>query len=346
MEILDLLESRGIDYEAKGGMEISITCPHQHLHAGGIDGRPSFQINLEKQVGHCWSCGFKLNQAGMHRWLLGEELDEMQSLGLGLRGILSRMNKTESVPVVEEDQSVFFPSGEVWDEDGYRGISLETYRRVGAIRCSRGRFQGRIVFPVYLHGELIGVDARALGDEQPKWLRNKNSQAKTKWLANFDIIKVMKPRMILLGEGHFHAVNGLDKGYAASCLFGVHNWSASKIMLLLSLGAEEICFFPDCDKAGFQAAQKICASLMPWFKVTCADASIYYGTGKDMGDLTQEEMDDAVARRGTIKLPTCLLENWEFKIEFGAECKKWKCPFNAKGKCGNELYEPEIREAK
>lgn len=340
---MEILESKGIDYVSKGGDEISIACPMQHLHSDGIDGRPSFGINLEKRVGHCFSCGHSMSEAGLHRWLLGEDLDETQSLGLQLRGILSRLSKTEEVPVVEESEQVFFPSGEPWDEDGYRGISLETYRRVGAIRCSRGRYAGRICFPVYLNGELIGVDARALGDEQPKWLRNRNSMAKTKWAGNFDILKEMKPSLLLLGEGHFHAINGLDKGYAASCIFGVHNWSASKIMLLLSLGATEVCFFPDCDKAGFQAAQKICASLQPWFEVTCADASVYYGTGKDMGDLTQEEMDAAVAGRGKIPLPLCLLENWENKIEFGAECKKWKCPFNRRGNCGNELYEPEVK---
>ena len=306
-----------------------------------MDNKPSFGINIEKRVANCFVCSFRLNEAGLHRWLLGEELDEMQELGLGLRGILSRLNKTEEVPVVEEDQSVFFPSGEIWDEDGYRGISLETYKQVGAIRCSRGRYAGRICFPVYLNGVLIGVDARALGDEQPKWIRNKGLLVKSKWIACHDIIKAMKPDLILLGEGHFHAINGIDKGYAATCAFGVNNWSKNKVMLLLSMGATEVCFFPDCDRPGYQATQRICASLMPWFKVTCADASIYYGTGKDMGDLTQEEMDAAVERRGTIKLPTCLLENWEFKIEFGAECKKWKCPFNAKGKCGNELYEPE-----
>lgn len=346
MEILEILESKGIEYEHKGGDEYAVTCPHEHLHSDGVDARKSFNLNVAKRVAHCFSCGHSMSEAGLHRWLLGEDLDETQALGLQLRGILSRLSKTEEVPVVEKEHEVFFPSGEPWNEDGYRGISLETYRRVGAIRCQRGRYAGRIVFPVYLNGELIGVDARALGDEQPKWLRNRGQLVKSRWLGGHDLIKAMKPDLILMGEGHFHCINGLDKGYAATCVFGIHNWSASKIMLLLSLGATEVCFFPDCDKAGFQAAQKICASLVPWFKVTCADASVYHGTGKDMGDLTQEEMDAAVAGRGKIQLPFCLLENWEFKIEFAAECKKWKCPFNRRGNCGNELYEPEIREVK
>ena len=345
MDILDLLESRGIDYEAKGGMEISITCPHQHLHSGGIDGRPSFQINLEKQVGHCWSCGFKLNQAGMHRWLLGEELDEMQELGLGLRGILSRMSKTESVPVVEEEHEIFFPTGSPWDED-YRGIPAAFYQEIGAVKVTRGRYQNRLAVPIYVDGKLVGVDARALGDEQPKYLRNKGSTCRHNWLFPIDLVKKQKPKMVLLGEGLFHAIKPNSMGFPALAFFGVNNFSQNKIMMLLSTGAEEVCYVADADKAGCQAAQKICAALTPWFKVTLADLSVYYESGDDLGDLDRERLELALKGRGSIKLPTCLLENWEFKIEFGAECKKWKCPFNAKGKCGNELYEPEIREAK
>jgi len=112
-------------------------------------------------------------------------------------------------------------------------------------------------------------------------------------------------------------------------------------MMLLDTGAEELCYFPDADKAGYQAAQKICAALMPWFKVTYADISGYYLTGKDLGDLSKEEIDAAVERRGKPGLPHCLLENWELKIEYAAKCRRFKCPFNYRGCCNNELYAPE-----
>lgn len=342
MNILELLEAKGIDYISKGGAEISIVCPTQHLHAGGQDSKPSFNINTEKESGNCFACGFRLNAVGMHKWVLGEDLDEFQMKGMELAAVFKRL-ETPQVSLIEEDKEVFFPTGEPWTEDGYRNISIETYTKLGAVKVVRGRYSNRICFKIIVNGVLVGVDARALGDEQPKYLRNSGASTKRNWLYPHDIVKEMKPKKVLLAEGIFHAVNALDKGFPALCYFGAHNFSQDKVMMLLALGVEEVIVTPDPDIPGWQAAERICAALVEWFKVTVADMTPYYESGKDLGDLTKEEINVAVANRGKPILPLCLLENWDFKIKYGAECKKWKCGnINRKhGVCEHRLYAPQ-----
>jgi hypothetical protein len=341
MNILTILDAKNIHYKWVGSDEVAISCPNHLQHSGRVDNRESFNINVVKCVGFCFACGYSLSSAKLYSWLHGEDLDEVHLKAIGIRGILKRIEEMGRLKHDESTEEFFFPSGEPWSEDGFRGISLETYRKLGAIKVTRGRYQNRICFPIYVNDVLVGVDARALGDEQPKYLRNKNSTCKVNWLFPYDLVKDIKPKMLCIGEGIFHAINAVDKGFPALCYFGVNNFSMNKIMMMLATGAEEVCYFPDPDKAGYQAAQKICSALSTWFKVAYADISGYYLTGKDLGDLSKEEIEDAVANRGKPTLPLCLLENWELKIEFGAKCKRFKCPFNYRGECNNELYAPE-----
>jgi len=148
MDILDILDSKSIPYIYKGGDEFCITCPNQHQHQEGSDNKPSFSINVKKQVGHCFACNFSLSQAGLYSWLHGEDLDEVHLKALGIKGVLKRIEQMGGTPLMETQEEFFFPSGEPWDEDGYRGVSLETYQKLGAIKVARGRYQNRICFPI------------------------------------------------------------------------------------------------------------------------------------------------------------------------------------------------------
>jgi hypothetical protein len=344
MDILALLDSKGLDYTHKGGDEYGITCPRQELHAGGSDSRPSFDINVVKFKANCPACGFSLNEAGLHAWLLGEELDDLTLQALRINGALKRGREGEE-PLLVERTAVVLPTGRPWTEE-YRNISAATYQRLGAFKSEFGRYQNRLCFPITLKGEVIGIDARALGDEQPKYLRNKNSSCKAEWLYPYDLVKEelskVRPgfRHLLIGEGIFHAVNALDKGFLGLAFFGANNWSASKIMLLLGTGVEGITYFPDPDRAGFQVMQKVCSSLHEWIPVQIANMSPFVESKKDLGDLTKEEIAAAIDSSGKPALPHCLLENWEYKIVWGAGCSRRKCPFNSYGKCGNPLYAP------
>jgi DNA primase len=264
---------------------------------------------------------------------------------LEIKGVLNRIGSGKQSSLYEEESEFLFPVGSPWEEDGYRGISIETYQELGAIKVTRGRYQNRICFPIYVNGELVGVDARYLGndkeDKVAKYLRNKDSSCKTNWLFPFDKVKAQKPSLVILGEGLFHAINAFDKGFSGLCFFGVNNFSNNKVSMLLSLGAEEICYFPDTDKAGFQAMQRVCAALSQWFKVSIANIIPYVGTKIDLGDMSREEIDTAVRTRVKPVYTKCLVEDWQYKVVFGEKCKRWKCPFNSKGCCNNEAFKPD-----
>lgn len=343
MDVLALLEAKGFAVTPKGGDEYSITCPNQAQHAGGIDKNPSCNVNVKKMKLHCLVCGFKMGEVGLTKWLLGDDLDDTQIRTLKLRSSVKKIREDiGELTLVEPDIDVMFPVGEPWDIDGYRGISLETYRKVGAVKVDRGRYSNRICFPVVVDGKLLGVDARALGDEQPKYLRNKSCSCKQDWLFPFDIVKGMQKTYIILAEGIFHALNGVDKGYPTCAIFGTNNWSETKLLKLLDLDVSEVIYFRDEDKAGRQAEQWICSTLSKWFDVHVIEEG-YIPDGKDLGDLSAAEIENALEHRRIPKLPACMKNHpWNKpKIIYDSICYDKRCPFCVKGICKNALHKLE-----
>lgn len=315
--ILELLEAKGIDYviTSEG---VAITCPNQNQHQGGIDSDPSFRINTEKEASYCFSCGFKLNQAGLHRWLRGEDIDDLQLLGMEVMGCIKRIQESQpSVDISVDDETILFPRGEPisWD---YRGISKEFYKELGGVVPTRGRYQDRLCFPVTVNGRLLGVDGRALKDDmKPKYLRNKGCSCSEDWLSFFDytkeLIRERRISYVILAEGIFHSINGLYHGFPTVCFFGANNMSITKVMLLLDLGVDEVIYFPDLDEAGWKAQIEITQMLLPWFKVTWPDTSqipideeasekkgkVVY---KDLGDLSKDEIQWALDNRSVVRM--------------------------------------------
>lgn len=316
LDILSLLDSKGIEYEQQGESdEFSITCLAQHLHQNGVDNHKSLNVNIAKGVARCNACGFAFNQAGLHKWLLGEDLDELMLKGMEIKGILNRLTENTE-PLIEQDVEFFYPVGDPIDFD-YRGISKEFYLELGGTVPKRGRYADRLCFPILLNGKLIGVDGRTLlPDVQPRYLRNKGAAAATTWLSFYDynkeLINKIGSKFIILAEGMFHSIRPLSFGIPATCYFGALNMTEHKVMLLLALGVEEVVIFPDLDEAGYTAQIEITKLLAPWFKVTWPDTSqipideiatlskgktVY----KDLGDLSKEEIEWALQYKRVVK---------------------------------------------
>lgn len=315
MEVLELLESRGIHWVYKGGDEYGIECPNAASHSGSKDSSPSFNINVEKLQGHCFACGFSMNEERLVKWLTGGELDDFSLQTMALRAKLKRLSTTETTSIQESNRAILIPPGEPWDEDGYRGISIDTYRKLGAIRCDRGWYVNRICFPVYLGGELVGVDARALGaDMQPKYLRPKGCNCREEWLYPFDLVKASNPKYVVLVEGIYDSIAVFDKlGPVGLSIFGTENFSMSKLRLILKTGCEEVVMFFDKDEAGQAAQKKIGAMISDWLRVSEAfidhlpidpRASISKGklVYKDCGDLSKSELEYAIEHRTSFRL--------------------------------------------
>lgn len=339
MDVLALLQAKGIEVTPKGNGEYSIICPNAGQHQDGSDSIPSFNINIDKLKAGCFACGYRMNEVGLTKWLMGEDLDEAQLRSLKLKSAMKRVRGDVQLMLVESSTGdVMFPFGDAWNED-YRNIKADTYKKLGAVKVSRGRYADRICFPIIVDGNLIGVDARTLlPDVQPKYLRNFGSSCKDQWLYPFDEAKKFHSNYIILGEGIFHGINCLDKGFPGLAFFGSNNWSQAKVMKLLDLNVSEVIYFRDEDKAGRVAEQSICASLAQWFTVTVIGED-GIPEGKDLGDLTKDEIDAALATRHRPLLPKCLIDHpfGGIKIITGATCYDRRCYFCEKGVCTNEV---------
>lgn len=301
MDILELLALKGIPYTLNGTSEVKIVCPNQSSHSDGLDSNPSCSINLDKEVCFCFSCGYKMGTIGLTKWLNGESLDETQMRTLKLRSSMKRLKAENQLTLVEsKEQEILFPNGEKINED-YRNISIRTYNDLGAVKVSRGRYADRICFPIYVDGVLLGVDARTLLEGvQPKYLRNYGSSCKDDWLYPWDITKSMCKDFCIIAEGIFHAVNGVDKGFPTLAYFGSNNFSVSKVMKLLDLNVREIVYFKDNDLAGEKAEKAICEMLLEWFDVSIIPSHCI-PAGKDLGDMTREEIQTALDNRVRFK---------------------------------------------
>lgn len=310
MDVIAILEGKGIDYVVKGSGEISIHCPNAINHQDGSDSIESFNINVDRIESHCFACGLSMNTAKLTKWLLGEDLDEQEYKCLELRGKLNKLHNTVSVAVSVPTKSNFvLPPGEPWTED-YRGIKAETYKKLLMYKCTRGKYENRIVAPIMINNKLVGFDARALAnDMKPKYHRPPGVNCK-EWLYPFDLAREYKIKRVVACEGLFHGINYFDKiGIPeAQVIFGVNNWSQHKLLLLLGLGIEEFIYFADRDSAGEKAIEEICSQVCGWIPTYVADTShlkldplATLSKGKqvfqDLGDISREEIEIALKRK-------------------------------------------------
>jgi len=288
MDILALLEAKGMSPLHASGSEYKITCINQGAHADGFDANPSLYINVDKRAAFCQTCGFRMNEVSLVKWLVGDALDDFDIAAMTIKGTLRRIQEAEEPFLHEAEEFTMMPPSVPWDRD-YRGISKEFYHTVGARYCTVGRYTNRIIFPIYVNGRLRGFDSRALGDEKPKYLRSKGFDSLNEGLYPFDYIVSMKPKYVILCEGIFDSLNACYHGFPALNIFGVRTWSMPKFNLVLSTGASEVIMLMDNDAAGQKASIEIAQQIKDWLPVYAADTSVLVD-GKDLGDLTADEI--------------------------------------------------------
>lgn len=297
MDVLGLLEAKGIDYIHIGANEIAITCPNAANHSGGFDSKPSFNINTEKLVGNCLACGYKASTEGLTRWLQGDNLDEFQIEALSIKGRLKKLvdRQAELNLLRQDEEFTLVPPSAPWRQN-YRGISAETYEKLDARHCTVGRYADRIFFKIYQHGKLLGIDARALKPEMsPKYLRNKGCKAGD-WLWPLDYWKPRNPEYVCIAEGCYHAVNGVQNDIPILCMYGTNNFTPGNIVELINLNVKYVVYFGDNDVAGIKARKEICPQINDWIPTYYVPEELL-PEGKDAGDLTKEEMEYCLANK-------------------------------------------------
>jgi DNA primase len=252
--ITDRLKADKNNYVQSGKDFIMCSC----LNPKHKDAHPSFAINLTNGYGKCFSCGFSVSSSYFTKDLPSMDAEELE------RAILynTAKEKLSGVDTPVEFKESFLPPIDKF-MDMYRCISKETLQRAGVYLTTReGRYQDRIIFPVYYEDKLIGFTGRTTNsDVLPKYLHSTGLATKHV-VYPYNIIKAHKHKRLFVTEGVMDALSMIDMGYNAMCNFGVaDNFTNKKVAELVRLGVEELYLCFDKDEAGAEQEVKILQNL-------------------------------------------------------------------------------------
>jgi len=256
------LTSNKIPYEVKGGQVICRCLNPKH-----IDSNPSFSFSISKGVCHCFSCGYK-NFIGN---LTDVKVDEETLRSYEYDKLVEQLH-VGTTAITKTD--VILPPNAfdiTWE---VRGISGTLMKKLGAYYCDRGKYKGRIIFPMYdMHKDLIGYTSwiateEALGDFKEHLVEPERAHAKYLhsyglvtadfiYPTNLNELNLEYYGSIHLCEGLFDALSLIELGYPAVCNFGLGEPSISKIGEVMALGHDKVTPAFDNDKAGIAGWQKI-----------------------------------------------------------------------------------------
>lgn len=95
MNVVKTLESLGIDGEVRG-TELFAACPAHKDRTGKPDNDPSWSINIDKGVHHCFSCGFKGSLKSLVKYMTGEDwVDEIDLRPGAMADVLSSLREVD-----------------------------------------------------------------------------------------------------------------------------------------------------------------------------------------------------------------------------------------------------------
>ncbi|MBN2260698.1 MAG: hypothetical protein JW702_09140 [Clostridiales bacterium] len=296
-----------------GRDEVVINCP--------ICGKEKLTINIQKQLWHCWVCQeFKTGFSGKRIPVKGA--GNIVSLVALLQGIdykqaLQIVKKEESNTTGEVQRSSFLQEIEGLSkvdlfsikEIAYpeyatsinqllpycllRGISLLDVDTFRLFYCYKGRYNNRLIFPVYEGGRLVYYQARAMFEDggsvyYKKCLNPPNldgMNGSSFFLFNLDKACVY-PRVVVT-EGPIDAIHC---GEMAVCTFG-KKISYVQILKLWQFGVRAIDLLWDgpTEKEPFGAYFEMgtIASLLSLL----FDVRVVYLPWGDPGDYTRDQLD-------------------------------------------------------
>lgn len=95
MNVIKTIESLGIDGDVRGN-ELVAACPAHKDRTGKPDNDPSWSINLDKGVHHCFSCGWKGSLKSLVKYMTGEDLlDEVDLRPGAMADVLSSLQDVD-----------------------------------------------------------------------------------------------------------------------------------------------------------------------------------------------------------------------------------------------------------
>ena len=264
-DIEHFLIANNITYTVNGDM-ISSKC----INPKHLDGKPgSFFFSISKGVCHCFSCGYKNFIGNITEITIDAETQRQYEYE-------KLVEQLRVEPDLEYEGEIVLPPKAFDIEWDLRGIPKAIIKTLGLYYCRRGKYAGRIVFPIQdMYGTLIGYTSwlapkSALADKQDQWVEPTVKYAHAKYLHSYGLVTMdvayplqldefeLKPvDYVMLTEGHFDALSLIALGYPAVCNFGLGHPSLEKIGAVMSLGYPSLVQAFDMDAPGIKGWQDI-----------------------------------------------------------------------------------------
>lgn len=278
MNVLELLDMKGIEYKDTGG-DILIRC----LNPEHNDSHPSLRIDRETGVFHCLSCGFGKGIPSIYHYF-NEDLFKQSPRLITVRKRIKELLTQSNVLTIPDSALMF--------EEDFRGIKGSTFKKYFAF-IQEEEWPNRIVFPITdATGKIILFQGRRRqSNAPPKYLLKPKDISPPIFPIRYNC-----PLLIIV-EGMFDMLNLDDKGINnVSTCFGTQQFSNDNILDKFSnfilAGTKIVLILLDNDKAGNDAAEKLSRMIRNKTRLIPIVGNSLLPEGKDPGELDQEEVTE------------------------------------------------------
>ena len=267
-----LLQQKALEF-IPSGRDFLLKC----INPEHEDNNPSLRIDRLTGIGHCFSCGYKVNIFKHFNIISDFQSIRVLKLKEKLEGIWQSANGLD------------FPEGSSPWTTEFRGIKASTLQKFEAFTVRNDDFENRIVFPIRDITGLIRVfiGRHIYSDVSPRYLIKPEKTSPPLFPYNVKPIN----NSIVLVEGIFDALNLHDKGLTnAVCTFGTNTLAKTyeeKLTLFKLQGVTKIYIMFDGDNPGRSAAEELKA-LIESMDFACDIIDL--PDESDPGELTQKDV--------------------------------------------------------
>jgi len=275
----ELLDKKGIPYSYQG-KDIVVRC----LNPEHPDRNPSLRIDKVTGLGHCFSCGFKLN---LFRYFAEPANSVKAKVALV---------KEKITTIYSDVYGLEVPKGAQPYPREFRDIPVEVLRKFGAFKHKD--YQDRIVFPLRdIQGKIRAFVART--EPHSRDLPRYKISPPGASLPLFPEKLNEKNSTLFLVEGPFDMLNLYAKGiHNVAAMLGTQGLGSlkqglrkDKVHLLKLQGVSRLVLLMDGDEAGRKAAE----ILEPMLKAADFEViSVDLAEGDDPGSLDQDTVNQLI----------------------------------------------------
>lgn len=287
-DLADFLSSIGVDVR-RAGQEISARCPVHVNRTGKEDRSPSFSMNAQTGLWLCYSCGAKGTLQQLVRELTGKDDDAVVAMVMENNVAQLSLPKVEQKP--EVDINKYLSYKEVPKRYlNSRNLSEEAARYYG-IRWNP-EANSWIIPIVSSDNELMGWQEKGVG-----FTYNHPTGVK-KGQTLFGINRA-KNKTAIIVESPLDVVRFASSFEGIDCLATYGAQVTAVQIQLACIYAEKLIIATDNDAAGIASAKRIFKEV-PLLKGGCYWLKYSHTDAKDIGEMTDEEIEEAVVGSSVI----------------------------------------------